>query len=105
MYQQAFDAGVRGLHIGEKTYLEVPMLFAAFSTAYGLPWACRCLSFDRLLHSKLVASVSASNDINVSNPEVPDVCQASGGEWNKDLLFNVPRQHEEVQRLEGRYKK
>ncbi|KAA6418035.1 MAG: peptidyl-prolyl cis-trans FKBP-type [Trebouxia sp. A1-2] len=30
--------------------------------------------------------------------------QASGGEWNKDLLFNVPRQHEEVQRLEGRYK-
>ncbi|KAL0032927.1 hypothetical protein WJX77_006944 [Trebouxia sp. C0004] len=48
---QAFDAGVRGLHIGEKTYLE-----------------------------------------------------ASGGEWNKDLLFNVPRQHEEVQRLEGRYK-
>ncbi|DBA84373.1 TPA: hypothetical protein ACH3X2_006223 [Trebouxia sp. C0005] len=49
---QAFDAGVRGLRIGEKTYLE-----------------------------------------------------ASGGEWNKDLLFNVPRQHEEVQRLEGRYKK
>ncbi len=34
MYQQAFDAGVRGLHIGEKTYLEVLMLCAAFSTAY-----------------------------------------------------------------------
>lgn len=48
---QAFDAGVRGLQIGEKTYLE-----------------------------------------------------ASGGEWNKDLLFKVPRGHEEVQRLEGRYK-
>ncbi|KAL3135725.1 hypothetical protein ABBQ38_006193 [Trebouxia sp. C0009 RCD-2024] len=47
---QAFDAGVRGLHIGDKTYLE-----------------------------------------------------ASGGEWNKDLLFNVPSEHEEVQRLEGRY--
>lgn len=31
--------------------------------------------------------------------------QASGGEWNKDLLFKVPREHEEVQRLEGRYKK
>ena len=34
MYQQAFDAGVRGLHIGEKTYLEVQTLCAAFSTAY-----------------------------------------------------------------------
>lgn len=38
MHQQAFDAGVRGLRIGEKTYLEVQMLCAAFSTAYvGLP--------------------------------------------------------------------
>ena len=33
------------------------------------------------------------------------VMQASGGTWNRDLLFNVPRDHEEVQRLEGRYKK
>ena len=41
----------------------------------------------------------------LSNADGPDICQASGGEWNKDLLFNVPRQHEEVQRLEGRYKK
>ena len=31
--------------------------------------------------------------------------QASGGEWNKDLLFNVPREHGEMQRLEGRYGK
>ena len=31
--------------------------------------------------------------------------QASGGEWNKDLLFTVPREHEEMQRLEGRYGK
>jgi hypothetical protein len=38
MYQQAFDAGVRGMHIGDKTYLEVQMLCAASSTALvGLP--------------------------------------------------------------------
>lgn len=30
--------------------------------------------------------------------------QASGGEWNQDLLFKIPREHEEIQRLEGRYK-
>ena len=30
--------------------------------------------------------------------------KASGGEWNGDLMFNVPRDHQEIQRLEGRYK-
>ena len=34
-----------------------------------------------------------------------DYAQASGGEWNKDLLFKVPYEHAEMQRLEGRYKK
>ena len=28
MCQQAFDAGVRGLQIGEKTYLEVQLMLA-----------------------------------------------------------------------------
>jgi hypothetical protein len=31
--------------------------------------------------------------------------QISGGEWQKDLLFVVPRDHPEIERLEGRYKK
>ena len=31
--------------------------------------------------------------------------QASGGEWNKDLMFSVPIDHPEVLRLQGRYKK
>jgi hypothetical protein len=31
--------------------------------------------------------------------------QLDGGEWQRDLLFTVPRDHPEVQRLEGRYKK
>lgn len=31
--------------------------------------------------------------------------QAEGGEWKQELLFVVPRDHEEVQRLENRYKK
>jgi FKBP-type peptidyl-prolyl cis-trans isomerase 2 len=30
--------------------------------------------------------------------------QAQGGEWKKELLFAVPRDHEEIQRLEGRYR-
>ena len=44
--------------------------------------------------------------------ELPDltlgllaVPQAEGGEWKPELLFMVPREHEEIQRLEGRYKK
>jgi hypothetical protein len=35
----------------------------------------------------------------------PTTPQISGGQWNKDLLFTVPREHPEVERLEGRYKK
>lgn len=31
--------------------------------------------------------------------------QAEGGDWKPELLFMVPREHEEIQRLEGRYKK
>ena len=31
--------------------------------------------------------------------------KASGGEWNKELLFVVPIDHPEIQRLQGRYKK
>ena len=38
------------------------------------------------------------------NPAVTCV-QAEGGEWKQDLLFVVPRAHEEVVRLENRYKK
>ncbi|KAI7842806.1 hypothetical protein COHA_003552 [Chlorella ohadii] len=30
--------------------------------------------------------------------------KAEGGEWKPELLFMVPREHEEIQRLEGRYK-
>eukprot|EP00803_Ostreobium_quekettii_P004120 evm.model.scf_281.5 EVM.evm.TU.scf_281.5 scf_281:56694-60434(+) len=32
------------------------------------------------------------------------VLEAQGGEWKKDLLFTVPREHQEILRLEGRYK-
>eukprot|EP00798_Chlamydomonas_sp_ICE-L_P016107 gene16107-22249_t len=32
------------------------------------------------------------------------VLEATGGDWNKELLFLVPRDHPEVARLEGRYK-
>lgn len=31
--------------------------------------------------------------------------QAQGGPWQEELLFKVPREHAEVQRLEGRYKR
>ena len=30
--------------------------------------------------------------------------KADGGEWKEELLFQVPRDHPEVQRMEGRYK-
>ncbi|KAK9846576.1 hypothetical protein WJX81_006929 [Elliptochloris bilobata] len=30
--------------------------------------------------------------------------EAQGGEWRRDLLFEVPREHPEIQRLEGRYR-
>jgi len=32
------------------------------------------------------------------------VIEASGGKWQRELLFDVPRSHPEVERLEGRYK-
>lgn len=32
------------------------------------------------------------------------ILEASGGEWRRELLFTVPYDHEEVQRLAGRYK-
>lgn len=32
------------------------------------------------------------------------IMEASGGEWRRELLFAVPRDHPEVLRLEGRYK-
>lgn len=31
--------------------------------------------------------------------------QISGGDWKQELLFTVPRDHPEIERLEGRYKK
>jgi hypothetical protein len=31
--------------------------------------------------------------------------ELSGGDWRPELLFTVPRDHPEVERLEGRYKK
>lgn len=30
--------------------------------------------------------------------------EAQGNEWNRELLFEVPRDHPEMQRLDGRYK-
>lgn len=33
------------------------------------------------------------------------VAQAEGNEWKRDLLFEVPRDHPEMQRLQGRYQK
>lgn len=32
-------------------------------------------------------------------------CQVEGDEWNPELLFKVPWDHPEVERLKGRYKK
>lgn len=31
--------------------------------------------------------------------------QIEGAPWEQDLLFKVPRSHEEINRLENRYKK
>ncbi len=31
--------------------------------------------------------------------------EMSGGDWQPELLFTVPKDHPEVERLEGRYKK
>lgn len=33
------------------------------------------------------------------------VMTADGGEWDSNLLFEVPLEHEEMQRLAGRYQK
>lgn len=33
------------------------------------------------------------------------ILEAQGGEWKRDLLFKVPKDHQEIQRLEGRYQK
>lgn len=30
--------------------------------------------------------------------------KADGGEWKEELVFKVPREHPEIQRMEGRYK-
>lgn len=31
--------------------------------------------------------------------------QADGGEWKEDLLFKVPMDHPEIQRMANRYKR
>jgi len=57
------------------------------------------------------SSLPACLRLSVAIKHVPDSgscnadLQISGGEWQKDLLFTVPRDHPEVERLEGRYKK
>jgi hypothetical protein len=43
-------------------------------------------------------------------PPPPHCClvlgvQAEGGEWKEELMFRVPRDHQEILRLEGRYKR
>lgn len=45
-------------------------------------------------------------DAAVRGMAVGDVTsiKADGGDWNPDLLFKVPVDHTEVQRLQGRYK-
>lgn len=41
----------------------------------------------------------------IMNVSCVSVLQIAGGDWKQELLFTVPRDHPEVERLEGRYKK
>lgn len=64
--------------------------------------SCQAAAKALILASKVPSDLQSSL---YSMSYLTAVMQASGGTWNRDLLFNVPRDHEEVQRLEGRYKK
>ena len=78
---QALDAAVRGLAVGDKATIKV----IDDATYDGAPKYCGS-------HFCLKLRFCAD-------------AQAQGKPWNQELLFAVPRDHPEMQRLDGRYKK
>mgnify|MGYP000081249198 CR=1 FL=1 len=51
------------------------------------------------------ARAAGESGIESSMKAIVAEIEAEGGAWDPARLFTVPREHEEVQRLEGRYKK
>jgi len=82
---EAFDEAVRGLAVGETMGLKVKRIIKCIIALGGGV----CLLLD-----------AAEQLIFFPCPS-----QIEGAPWEQDLLFKVPRDHQEVQRLEGRYKK
>ena len=78
---QALDAAVRGLAVGDKATIKV----IDGATHGGAPKHGES-------HCRLNLRCCAH-------------AQAQGKPWKRELLFAVPREHPEMQRLDGRYKK
>jgi hypothetical protein len=81
---QAFDEAVRGMAIGDTVRIKV-------SRRDRVPF--------------VVEGKDILKEKDAERYFLSRFSQAEGGPWREDLLFRVPRDHQEVQRLEGRYKK
>lgn len=90
---QGFDIAVRGLAVGMKATIEV---------CSGRLTSCKPGPLHILLRRGHRSTDFAAGDNDVSTQLW---WQASGKAWEKELLFEVPRAHPEMQRLEGRYKR
>lgn len=76
---EAFDGAVRGLSVGETIGIKVRVA----------PY------HERLLYE----------EARLMDMVLFWMMQADGGEWKEDLLFKVPMDHPEIQRMANRYKR
>lgn len=74
----------------------------------GCTRSCDCRTTCARVHMSMHFQVCACLELSppTPNPELQVLLlQAQGNDWNEELLFQVPHDHPEMQRLEGRYKK
>ncbi len=74
----------------------------------GCTRSCDCRTTCARVHMSMHFQVCACLELSppTPNPKLQMLLlQAQGNDWKEELLFQVPRDHPEMQRLEGRYKK
>jgi hypothetical protein len=102
---QGFDEAVRGLAEGQTTVIEVGARSCLrLSACHSMHRRVLHVCFVCLQHCT-VYNTAEGVPTAACTQRGPSCAQASGGKWQRELLFDVPRNHPEVERLEGRYKK
>lgn len=107
---QAFDGSLRGLGVGDRIELEVGQHFGGGGMLQErVPvFGCFVLLGSVTLRDPRCSCPAARGCMMCIPPHPAMSCftaQITGGQWKQELLFTVPRDHPEVERLEGRYKK